>query len=136
MTSKQRYSGIQDVFRTMNDNACLFLCILSIAEEFNKAPVDLLEAYHAFISKGIMKSDFYFNDSEAALEYLTGVQWKREKMKVLPDPVPELMYTIEHWKNGKYEHFKRRSFDTLRNSITVQRGQLIEYYCYTARCAA
>lgn len=134
MTSRQRYTGIQDVFKTMNDSACLFLCLLSIAEEYNKAPVDLLEAYRAFIDKDIMSADFYMKDSEAALEYLTGTQWKREKMKQLPEPVPELMYTIEHWRNGKYEHFKRRGFDTLRNSITVQRGQLVEYYCYSASC--
>ena len=134
MNSKQRYQGIQDVFAVMHESSCLFLCILSIAEDYNKEPVDLLEAYHTFIHKGIMKANFFMKDSEAALEYLTGVQWKREKLKELPTPVPELMYTVEHWKRGEREHFRRRGFDTVRNSKTVQLGTLVEYYCYTARC--
>lgn len=132
MTTKQRYMGIQDTLGVMNKNACLFLCILSIAEDYTKEPIDLLFAYNAFVMSKYMTLDCYMRDSESALELLTGVQWKREKMKQLPDPVPNEMYTIEHWINGKYEHFKRRGFDTLKNSLTVQRGELVEYYCYIA----
>ena len=133
MDVKERYNGIQTVFEKAGESGCLFLSLLSIAEEYTGLPVDFIVAYNKCIEKGLIKKDFFCNDQEKILETFTGKKWTKTVVKELPDhPVPENMYTVEKWFNERtgFTHFKRRMFDTLESSITVKECYIKEYYCY------
>lgn len=130
---KNRYEGIQTAFTMAGDYACLFLSLLSIAEEYTGLPVDFLVAYRKCIDLGLIEKDFFCKNQEKILYELTGAKWKKSVLKELPDPVPEGMFTVEKWFNERtgLTHFRRRGFDTLESSVTVKEGYIKEYYCYT-----
>lgn len=132
MNAKERYEGIQTVFENAGENACLFLSLLSIAEEYTGLPVDFIVAYRKCIDLGFIEKDFFCNDQEKILYTFTGKKWKKTVMKELPNPVPYEMFTIEKWYNPRtdFTHFKRRGWDTLKSSVTVKEGYIKEYYCY------
>ena len=134
MTTKQRYEGIQTSFQNANLYGCLFLSLLSIAEEYTHEKIDFIEAYRRCRSRGFIDDDFFCKDQEAILYDLTGTKWKKKVMLKLPEIVPDLMYTVEKWYNPRTNltHFKRRGFDTLSASVTVREGYIKEYYTYTA----
>ena len=106
---REKYIGLQtkmlksaDDIKQFGDYSCLFLCLCSIAEEYNESHhsryrVDILADYLACRSKGYIGDEFFVKDSTAVLEYLTGQKWKREIMEKLPDTVPDNMYTVERW---------------------------------------
>lgn len=133
MNVKERYNGIQTVFEKAGNYACLFLSLLTIAEEYTGLPVDFIVAYRKFIEMGLIEKDFYCNDQEKILYTLTGMKWKKTVLKELPNPVPENMYTVEKWHNERtgLTHFKRRGWDTLESSFTTREGNIVEYYCYS-----
>lgn len=133
MNVKERYNGIQTVFGKAGESACLFLSLLSIAEEYTGLPVDFIVAYRKCIELGLIRDDFYCNDQEKILYELTGTKWKKTVLKELPVPVPENVYTVQKWFNERtdFTHFKRRGFDTLESSITTREGKIVEYYCYS-----
>lgn len=132
MNVKERYKGIQTVFEKAGESGCLFLSLLSIAEEYTGLPVDFIVAYTKCIELELIREDFYCNDHEKILYEFTGKKWKKTVLKELPGPVPENMFTIEKWYNPRtdFTHFKRRAFDTLESSVTVREGYIKEYYCY------
>ena len=134
MNVKERYNGVQTVFEKAGDYACLFLSLLSIAEEYTGLPVDFIVAYRKCIELGLIDKDFYCKNQEKMLYELTGKKWNKTIVKELPDPVPENMFTIEKWYNPRtdFTHFKRRAFDTLESSVTTREGKIVEYYCYEA----
>ena len=133
MTTKDRYTGIQSVFATAHDEACLFLCILSIAEEYTGKEIDFIYAYRTALKNELIDKTFSCLDQEKLLAMLTSRKWHKTVVKTLPGTVPVNMYTVEKWYNDrtKFIHFKRRGFDTLYNSVTVKEGSILEYYCYT-----
>lgn len=142
---REKYIGLQtkmlksaDDIKQFGDYSCLFLCLCSIAEEYNESHhnryrVDILADYLACRSKGYIGDEFSVKDSTAVLEYLTGQKWKREIVEALPDTVPDNMYTVERWynQNTRYTHFRRRWGDTLVDSNTVRNGKLTNYYLFT-----
>ncbi len=142
---REKYIGLQtkmlksaDDIKQFGDYSCLFLCLCSIAEEYNESHrsryrVDILADYLACRSKEYIGDEFFVKDSTAVLEYLTGQKWKREIVESLPEPVPDNMYTVERWYNQKtrYTHFRRRWGDTLVDSNTVRNGKLTNYYLFT-----
>lgn len=129
---KNRYEGIQTVFEKAGESGCLFLSLLSVAEEYTGLPVDFIVAYRKCIELGLIDKDFFCNDQEKILYELTGAKWEKTVVKEL-DPLPENMFTVEKWHNDRtgFTHFRRRSFDTLESSVTVKEGYIKEYYCYT-----
>lgn len=133
MDVKERYNGIQTVFEKAGESGCLFLSLISIAEEYTGLPVDFIVAYRKCIELGLIEKDFYCLDQSKILETFTGSKWKKTILKELPNPVPESMYTVEKWFNKRtgFTHFKRRGFDTLESSVTVKEGYIKEYYCYS-----
>ena len=133
MNVKERYKEIQTVFEKAGESACLFLSLLSIAEEYTGLPVDFIVAYRKCIELGLIEKDFYCLDQEKILYAFTGMKWKKTVLKELPDPVPGNMYTVEKWHNERtgFTHFKRRGWDTLESSVTVKEGSIVEYYCYS-----
>ena len=133
MDVKERYNGIQTAMKNAGESACLFLSLLSIAEEYTGLPVDFIVAYRKCIELGLIEKDFFCNDQEKILYTFTGEKWKKTMLKKLPEPVPENVFTVEKWFNKRtgFTHFKRRGFDTLESSITVKEGSIVEYYCYS-----
>lgn len=135
MNVKERYNGIQTVFEKAGESACLFLSLLSIAEEYTGLPVDFIVAYRKCIELGLIEKDFFCNDQEKILYEFTGKKWKKTVLKELPSPMPENMFTVEKWYNKRtgFTHFKRRGFDTLESSVTVKEGHIREYYCFEVK---
>lgn len=133
MNVQERYNGIQTVMEKAGESACLFLSLLSIAEEYTGLPVDFIVAYRKCLELGLIEKDFFCNNQEKILYEFTGEKWNKTIVKELPDPVPENMFTIEKWYNPRtdFTHFKRRGWDTLESSVTVKEGYIKEYYCYT-----
>lgn len=142
---RQKYIGLQTKLlksagdiKLFGDYSCLYLCLCSIAEEYNKTHtgktgVDILSDYIVCRSKGWIGEEFFIKDSIAILNYLTGNQWRRDVVKTLPAVIPDNMYTIERWYNKAtgLTHFRRRWGDTLVSSNTVKNGELENYYCFT-----
>ena len=128
MGSKQRYSGLQTLFGVAHDTSCLFLCMLSIAEEQTGHDIDFIAAYQSCLKAKAIDEQFYCVNQELILETLTGKKWTKQVLSKLPD-------TVEKWYNPRtnFTHFKRRAFDTLKSSVTVKEGRLVEYYTYTWR---
>lgn len=136
MTTQERYIDIQNIMAAAGETGCLFLSLLSIAEDYLRAVgestpnVDFIDAYRESRRRGYLKTDFTCLNQTAMLEMWTGKKWSRTIKKELPAIVPDNMYTIAHWRNGLTDHFRRRPFDVYYNSKTVRKGKLIEYYCY------
>lgn len=146
---REKYIGWQTVllknkellrkdFSKIGDYGCLFLCLCSIAEEWNEARhnqrrVDVLDLYIKSRNKGFLKDDFLCEDQCAILALATGQEWKKEVFGSLPGSVPWNSYTVEKWHNKRtdFTHFRRRWGDTLASSVTVREGVLQEYYIYS-----
>lgn len=143
---REKYIGLQtklkksaEEIKLFGDYACFYLCLCSIAEEYNESHhnrqrVDILADYIFCRSKGWIGDEFFVKDSPAILNYLTGAKWAREVAEKLPATVPDNMYTVERWYNPKtrYTHFRRRWGDTLVDSNTVRNGKLTNYYLFTS----
>ena len=75
MNVKDRYNGIQTVFKNAGESACLFLSLLSIAEEYTNSSIDFIDAYNKCIRAGLIREDFYCVDQEKILFTFTSKQW-------------------------------------------------------------
>lgn len=125
-----RYKGVQ----TFLTEGCLFLSLLSIAEESRSKPFDCLDIIEYSRKMGYIdeKNEMSEDGQVSLLRDLTGKRWKRRIMKELPRSVPDEMFIVEKWLNPRtgFTHFRRRFVDTLTNSITVKEGALVAYYGY------
>lgn len=138
MTIKERYEGFQSRCGVMRDEACHFLVLCSIADEYNQSKgkpfIDLIEAIHTSINNKWMDKEFTVTVQGACdiLNYLTGKKWTRKEVDKLPF-IRDNDYTEAVWYNPKteYHHYRRRSFDTLDYSYTVANGYIEKYYIYT-----
>ena len=142
---KEKYAGLQSAAKKdaallacMGDYACLFLCMCSIADEYNRAhhngrTVDVVALALRCHAAGYIDGEWTVKNQCAVLELATGVRWKKAIAPALPDPVPEEMYTVEKWYNKRtgYTHFRRRGYDTVENSVTVRDGARECYYTYS-----
>ena len=136
ISSQERYEGIQTILERCGKTGCLFLCLLSIVEEVNKNPVDLIAVIRFCRSKGWIDNDFYVRDSLAILCHYTGKVWTRREVTKLPS-ITECDYTIVNWRNDRtgLVHRRRRLYDTLENSVTVKEGYVFSYYIYSWEAA-
>lgn len=144
---RDKYIGIQtklmlskDELSKMGDYGCLFLCLCSIAEEYNESThsrfrVDIIADYLACRENGWIDDEFYVLDGTAVLKHLTGAEWTRSVVKSLPENIAGGTYTVERWHNPStgFTHFRRRWGDTLAFSNTVLNGHLEAYYCYSCK---
>lgn len=138
MTVKERYEGLQTFFLTMHHEACHFLVLCSIADEYRQDHglpyIDFIEAIRLVQSKGLMDNECFIKDDGCGvLSLLTGgKKWTRRDVEVLP-PIRDNDYTEAVYFNPRtqFKHFRRRYFDTLRDSITVKEGSIIQYRIYT-----
>ena len=135
----QNRNILREDFSRIGEEGCLFLCLCSIAEEWNEARhnqrrVDVLDLYIKSRSNGFLEDGFFCRDQCAMLALATGTEWKKEIFPRLPDPVPWQSFTVERWDNkrtGK-THFRRRWGDSIVSSVTVREGSLSGYYVYSA----
>lgn len=137
MSVKDRYEGIQSVFKTVGSEGCHFLVLCSIVEEFNDAPLDIITAIRIAQQNKWITPDFWVkNDGTAFLSYFTYVKWTRKEVDKLP-VIRDNDYTEAIWYNPctGYRHYRRRYMDTLDASITVRDGYIEKYYIYTAEVA-
>ena len=67
-----RYENIQSFLTHIDTDGCYFLTLLSIAEEFNKAKVDLIDAIWLARGRNLITDDYTVNDAPALLTALTG----------------------------------------------------------------
>ena len=134
-TLKSRYYGIQDMFRHINTDGCLFLSLCSIIEEVTEKPADIIGIIQKSMKEGWLSDDYEVRDSLALLGEFTGKKWKRIEAPELPQKIEEWEFTIEKWFNPRtgFTHFKRRFTDTLFSSATVKFGKIKEYYIYSYR---
>lgn len=140
MTVKERYENLQTELLAAHTDGCHFLTLCSIADEYrydhNMDYIDIIWAVRLCQSKGLLKSDFYVNDDGCRiLSLLThGKKWSRKDVEVLL-PIGDNDYTEAEWFNPrtKYTHFRRRYFDTLRDSVTVAEGYIKRYRIYTVQ---
>jgi hypothetical protein len=133
MTVKNRYNEIQSILEKCGQYGCHFLSLLSIAEEFNNEPIDLIEAIKTCQSKGFIDADFYVKAGDLLLEYFTGKRWIRKEVEKLPKKIEDNWYTEAIYFNPKTEkyHYRRRGWDTLIESKTVKEGYTIKYYIWS-----
>lgn len=133
MNTKQRYTEIQTLLEKCGETGCHFLSLLSIIEEVNNEPVDLIEAIKVCLLKKYIDEDFFVKAGDELLEYFTGRKWVRKEVEKLPSKIEDNWYTEAIYfnpKTNKY-HYRRRGFDTLKDSITVKEGYALKYYIWS-----
>lgn len=130
MTVRERYENLQSILVHAGETGCLFLSLLSIAEEYNQDSIDLVDAIRVGQARRYIGQDFTCYDQCELLHYLTGAKWQRVIMKELPSTIPDNMYTIAKYQKGFKTHFRRRGWDVYFNSKTARDGKISEYYCY------
>jgi len=131
MTTYDRYTGIQTVLKHCGEGGCNFLCLLSIAEEVIGKPIDIITAYNK--TRHLIKEDFYIFDNLELLRILTGRHWLRREMSNIDGTLASNEYSIAIYYNPRTgrHHYRRRSFDTLKSSVTVMEGYIEKYYIYS-----
>ncbi len=132
MNVKVRYSGIQNELESCGKEGCHFLTLLSIAEETINEPIDLLDAIRLCKENNVLADDFFVKDNCGLLCILTGKSWTMAEVSVLPDVINDNEYTEAIYFNPrtKFKHYRRRGFDTLKDSVTVKEGDVIAYRIY------
>lgn len=128
---KSRYEGLQNRLWGIREG-CFFITLLSIAEEFNRRPVDFVDAVNMSFAKGWVKPDYTVVNDTAILSWLTG----RKVTKEVVDRcgvVKGNQYSVAKHVNreGTAYHFRRRYFDVYEGSVTVRDGHVMCYYIYT-----
>ena len=130
--SKKRYTEIQSLLEKCGESGCHFLSLLSIVEEVNSEPVDLIEAIKMSLAKKYIDENFFVKAGDSLLEYFTGKKWTRKIVKTLPSKIKDNEYTEAIYFNPRTNlyHYRRRGFDTLKSSVTVREGYVLKYYIW------
>lgn len=129
---KSRYQNSQRILWNMQ-SACFFLTLLSIAEEYNKSKVDLLDAARYCMEKEWIDAEYFISNDVEILKWLTGKRvnktlvFEKGKCPLMKDN----QYSIEKWERDEKYHFRRRYFDVYEGSRTVAEGNFVCYYIYT-----
>ena len=112
------------------ETGCTFLCLLSIAEETIEKPIDFFDAYNRCCK--YLEKDFTVKDNLKILNILTGKNWLRKETDCIDKTLKDNEFSIAIYYNPRTgrHHYRRRSFDTLQDSITVKEGTIEKYYIY------
>lgn len=90
--------GIQRTALAVGRTGCYLLSVLSLAEELGAGPVQPLQLFDAFFSRGWIGEDAFMQAPAEILGFLTGRRWWVKKA----GPGHELALTYE-LKPGEYE---------------------------------
>lgn len=140
MIPRERYENLQTELLALHKDGCHFLTLCSIADEYRHDHgleyIDLIWAIRTCTSKGLIDGEFYVKDNGCKiLSLLTdGKKWTRKDVEILP-PIRDNDYTEAEYFNPRtqFTHFRRRYFDTLRDSVTVKEGYIRKYRIYTVQ---
>lgn len=134
-----RYAGIQDKLKNIYEG-CHFLTLCSIAEEAlqwinrnDNIKVDLIDAVNLAFDKYLIDAGYDVKNNCGLLEALTpGHHWTQTTVYELTN-VMDNEFTEVVYKNPRnnFKHYRRRSVDTLKDSVTVKEGYILEYRIYT-----
>lgn len=118
---------IQSKLLKLGNGGCYFLCLLKAT---NTSDSNILEYYDYFVKKGYMTEDCYIQDPVKILKYLTGNNYKVEKLEKLPTKYD---FAIYHYYNSKtgLGHFTLKDWDSLGNSNTRLNGKIDSYRVFT-----
>lgn len=107
---KERYSGVQDLFKGLDTDGCLLLSLCTIIEEVTGKSADLVDIVHTSRLSGWLSNDYTVENSLAILNHFTGKEFKRKEIEKLPEKINDNDYTVEKWYNKAtgYTHFRRR----------------------------
>lgn len=128
--SSLRYKNSQSLMKQCGETGCTFLCLLSIAEETIEKPIDFFDAYNRCCK--YLEKDFTVKDNLKILNILTGKNWLRKETDCIDRTLKNNEFSIAIYYNPRTgrHHYRRRSFDTLQDSITVKEGTIEKYYIY------
>lgn len=137
--SRSKYENIQSDLCKFIPEACLFLSLLSVAEDaiadFRLGrSFDMVDVYRKALDEGWLgRTDNMMHNQCALLEYCTGRTWRRDIIPVarFDGEVLPNQYTIGKWVSGGATHFRRRGYDVYANSATVRNGRQESVYVYT-----
>ena len=129
--SSLRYKNSQTLMKQFGETGCTFLCILSIAEETIEKPIDFFDAYNKCYK--YLGKDLTVKDNLKILNILTGKNWVRKETDSIDRTLSDNEFSIAIYYNPRTgrHHYRRRSFDTLQDSITVKEGTIEKYYIYS-----
>lgn len=132
---KSRFEGLQSKMQRIGSDGCYFLALMSIVEEQMGEHFDVLNAYDDCVRQHIIQDDCYVLDAVKLIA--TYCNTSRVNMRIVKNldsvVIKDNVYTIAVWHNPRtgYKHFRRRGFDTLDHSTTVEEGRIIEYRVFT-----
>lgn len=131
---RARYEHLQTIIEQNGKSGCLFLSLLSVAEEMSGKRIDMIDAIRDAQEQGWLGKDFTCNNQLAMLNRWTGKNWQRTVIpyeKFDSRCVGTKDYTIMKYVRGTTTHFKRRPFDVYKDSLTVRQGKCEAIYMYT-----
>ena len=134
--TRSRYEGLQTILEQNGRAGCLFLTVLSIAEDYICKPIDLVAAIRDAQEHGWLGKDFTCHNQLAMLKQWTGRKWVRTVV-----PYTEFSslnigkndYTALRYVKGDITHFRRRGYDVYENSRTVKEGICDAVYIYSVK---
>lgn len=133
---RDRYEHIQTILEQNAKAGCLFLSLLSIAEEMTGHSIDMIDAIRDAQEQGWLGKDFTCNNQLAMLKRWTKKTWTRMVVPLeLFDAraVKENEYTVARYVRGETTHFRRRGYDVYANSLAVKTGYCESIYVYAWR---
>jgi hypothetical protein len=128
---ESRFDNIQRYLARIDEYGCFFLSLCSVAEDYLKKKVDLVDAVRFAVEQGVITPDYTVKDDVKLLSHLTG----KRVSKRTADRCGVLKaneFSIEKWYNPRtgYNHFKRRYFDVYHDGVTVKEGYIMCFYIY------
>lgn len=129
-------NNFQSLCLSMGNNACYFMCVINIAEEYTHKKYDVFTILAIANAHKVIDFDydnlsssnnFYMEDAAKLLYILTGKKWTVRKEPSYYKPKKQ-DYIVQHWTKGYGDgHFNRPNFDSCQNSQTVKIGKIDSY---------
>ena len=129
--------GIQILMAEAGEAACYALCIIKIAEEETRRPIDVLGSIERGIEAKMIHynekdrndpDNFFVNDPAGFLTLLTGEGWTLEKTG--PEYITQHgEQIVDRWESkgvtGISGHFRRPDWDSWPGSKAVMYGKIV-----------
>lgn len=129
-------NDIQTFLKEAGEAGCYSLCLISVASEYLKKKIDVVEALKVGIEKGCIHyneldpnddDNFYVNYPARFLELMTGRHWEVRKGEPI-HKANKNEFIINRWERVKtgsvIAHFDREDFHPISKSLTVKNGTI------------
>lgn len=140
-------AGIQTFLQEAGEAACYALSIIKIAEEVLDKELPVVESLLIGIDKGYIhytwdnpndNDNFFVSEPALFLSELIGRQVRIRRIEgaeVANWHAKDNEYTVQCWQRNKtgtvITHFRRPTWDSLVNSVTVRLGKLVSLRVFT-----